>query len=280
MGKIILSLCQLAAAVSLSYSTAAAELDYPATPSNVDYGNVLSMPFKQEDALYYYGEDSNQLARLWLPTQTNRVQKLVVLIHGGCWLNEFDMSHTFPLATALSQAGYAVWSLEYRRTGDQGGGWPGSFDDIKAGINFLSRLEVNNLSLAPLAIVGHSAGGHLALLAGNEFPQAQAVIGLAAISDIQAYSQGGNDCETATPRFMGGSFAEIPELYDLANPATLGVHQNTMLLHGTADSIVNVNQSKIDGAVTKIESGAGHFDWVHPGTRAVQLLLDTLEESF
>jgi acetyl esterase/lipase len=162
---------------------AAAELEFPATPADVGYDDVLSLPFRREDALYHYGEDVHQFTRLWLPPEIKSVSKLIVFIHGGCWLNEFDMSHTYPLATALSQTGYAVWSLEYRRTGDQGGGWPGSFDDIKAGINFLTSLADYDLNSTDLAI-----GGHLALLAGIEFPQARAVVGLAAISDIQRSS--------------------------------------------------------------------------------------------
>jgi hypothetical protein len=117
-------------------------------------------------------------------------------------------------------------------------------------------------------------------LAGIGFPQARSVIGLAAISDIQQYSAGDNDCESATERFMGGSYAQLPARYDSANPKKLHIHPSTTLLHGAADTIVSMNQSEIIGADRKIELGAGHFDWVHPGTPAFQLLLKTLEESF
>ncbi len=280
MSKAAFILYQVLAAALWSTAVAAAELNYPPKPPNVSYAEVLELPYKQADSLYRYSTDANQVARLWLPAQASAVSKLVVFIHGGCWLNEFDMSHTFGLASALSQAGYAVWSLEYRRTGDQGGGWPGSFDDIKAGINYLSSVEDYGLNSAQFAIVGHSAGGHLALLAGLEFPQARAVIGLAAISDIQQYSEGDNDCETATEGFMGGSYAQLPARYDAANPARLPIHPRTTLLHGTADTIVSIKQAGINGANSKIELAAGHFDWVHPGTPAFQLLLNTLGESF
>ena len=261
-------------------SALAAEQKYPPTPPNVKYGDVLALPFRPADALYQYGEDVHQFAKLWLPANADEVSKLVVFIHGGCWLNQFDMAHTYPLATALSQSGYGVWSLEYRRTGDEGGGWPGGFEDIKDGIAYVSSLSGNSLSSAQLVIVGHSAGGHLALLAGNEFPNVRSVIGLAAISDIQTYSMGNNDCETATPLFMGGTFSELPSLYRSANPVDVGVHGETTLLHGTADSIVNISQSNLTGAKALVEEGAGHFDWVHPGTSATTLLLKTLEEAF
>lgn len=280
MKKIAPLFCHLLMPLIGHISVSAAEINYSAISPNVSYGDVLSLPYRIEDEVHHYGKDLHQFARLWLPPTKEPVSRLIVFIHGGCWLNEFDMSHTYPLATALSQEGYAVWSLEYRRTGDKGGGWPGSFDDIKQGIAFATSMENHGLNSTEFAIVGHSAGGHLALLAGLAFPQARTVIGLAAISDIEKYSLGDNDCETATPRFMGGTYAEQSSLYNLANPAYLGTSNSTILLHGTADSIVDINQASIEGATTKIEEGAGHFDWVHPGTPATQLLLKTLESAF
>jgi len=71
---------------------------------------------------------------LWLPAEGNKKQNnLVVFIHGGCWLNAYDIKHSYALATALAQEGYAVWSLEYRRAAMR---WwmAGSFDDILSGI--------------------------------------------------------------------------------------------------------------------------------------------------
>ncbi len=271
---------QLILAALWHHSIINADIDYSSSDSNVSYSDVVSLPFRSEDELHYYGETPFQFARLWLPDTANSVSKLIVFIHGGCWLNEFDMAHTFPLATALSQAGYAVWSLEYRRTGDEGGGWPGSFDDIKRGINLLATIENHDLNSAKLAIIGHSAGGHLALLAGKEFPQVRSIIGLAAITDIEHYSRGNNDCQTATPLFMGGTYADRPTIYDSANPKVQGMHKNTTLLHGTADNIVDIEQSSFGNTSTGIVKGAGHFDWVHPGTPAVELLLKTLEETF
>jgi acetyl esterase/lipase len=166
-----------------------------------------------------------------------------VFIHGDCWLNPLDMAHTFPAATALAQAGYAVWSLEYSRTGDPGGGWPGSYNDIKAGIQWIGNLSEYGINGENMVIVGHSAGGHLALLAGIDFPNSNAVVCLAAITDIVEYAAATNDCETATPIFMGSTFAPAKERYQKANPAGLNLHSKTLLLHGSVDSIVNVSQS-------------------------------------
>ncbi len=266
--------------VFLAHACAAQDRKAPVAPSNVSYAQLLEQPSRVEDDQFRYGDDPLQLIRLWLPSNSDKVSRLVVLIHGGCWLNQFDMMHTFPIATMLAQNGYAVWSVEYRRTGDDGGGWPGTFNDIKSGIDLIAKTDSYGIKDASYVIAGHSAGGHLALLAGREHPQARAVIGLAAISDIEAYAQGGNDCEAAVPLFMGSSPDGNPQAYLLANPAQLETHQNTTLLHGTADDIVGIDQSTLAGAQTQLVEGAGHFDWVFPGTEASELLLKVLKEAF
>jgi pimeloyl-ACP methyl ester carboxylesterase len=118
------------------------------------------------------------------------------------------------------------------------------------------------------------------LLAGAVFPAINAVFGLAAITDIVEYAAGTNDCETATALFMGSTATQASELYQTANPASLDLHSQTLLLHGTADSIVNVSQSVLPNVRTLGVEEAGHFDWVHPGTEAFRLLLDSLEKLF
>lgn len=263
----------------LSGASIAQSILYEKTASNVSYSDVLALEFREADELLYYGENEFQFGRLWLPRKSEEPSKLVIFIHGGCWLNDFDMAHTYPLSTALAQAGLAVWSLEYRRIGDTGGGWPGSFEDIQRGIQAISDLERYNIDTDSYLLAGHSAGGHLALLAGTNFPEALAVIGLAAITDIKKYAAGSSSCETATMSFMGAAAGENPFLYSTANPADIGTHQRSTLLHGTADAIVDVSQATLENTETLIVENAGHFDWVHPGTDAVDLLLRVIKDS-
>jgi len=255
---------------------------FPSIESNVSYQQVTGLGYEPADARLVYARDhpALQYGLLWLPDVPKQGKKapLVVLIHGGCWLNAYDIRHTFPLSTALAQAGYAVWSVEYRRTGDPGGGWPGTFDDIRAGLAYLPQLRGYPVDLNRVAVVGHSAGGHLALLAGTETDSVQAVVGLAAITNIIEYSKGDNSCQAATPEFMGGSYADHPEAYAAANPAGKRMRTPTVLLHGDMDAIVPLRQSTLVEATVHVQEGAGHFDWVHPGTPAVQLLLSTLDE--
>lgn len=261
------------------HSSAFSQIDFASVENNVSFAGVNQLEFREADYTLSYGSEEYQYGRLWLPDLTHR-SNLLIFIHGGCWLNEFDMSHTYPLATALAQAGYAVWSLEYRRTGDIGGGWPGTYNDIKAGIVFAENLVDFGTNTDNMVILGHSAGGHLALLAGSEFSNAKGVIGLAAITDIEKYAMGSNSCETATPQFMGGFPDTLSEQYRAANPAKRQLHKQSILLHGSMDSIVDVSQSSIQDTSKAVVDGAGHFDWVHPGTESVKLLLDVLEDLY
>ena len=268
----------------LSVYSAKAAVRYDHVDSNVSYGSVTGLDFETADVKLVYGDaDPNlQYGLLWLPDSPTMAEKapLIVLIHGGCWLNEYDIQHSYALSTALAAAGYGVWSLEYRRTGDAGGGWPGTFEDIKQGLAFTSSLRSYPVDLDKVVIVGHSAGGHLALLAGAELQDIDGVIGLAAITDIVKYSRGENSCQSVTDDFMGGSFEMNPTAYETANPANKSLYINTVLLRGSADQIVPPGQAILPGATTRVFEGAGHFDWIHPGTGAYRLLLSTLAELF
>jgi acetyl esterase/lipase len=254
----------------------AADIDYPQVAAEVSFDSVTTLDFTP-GARIDYGSDPLQYGLLWLPEQQAPLAA-IVLIHGGCWLNAYDISHSFAASTALAQAGYAVWSLEYRRTGDAGGGWPGSFEDVQAGIAHLAGIETPRLDQVPVILAGHSAGGHLALLAGAVETEIHGVIGLGAISNIINYSDGENSCETAAVQFMGGSYAGLTDAYEAANPAQMLPHYNTVLLHGSADQIVPLQQAFVFGADTLIVQKAGHFDWVHPGTEAFSTLLAVLQD--
>ena len=237
--------------------------------TNVSFSDVLAVPYREADITHNYGENQFQFGQLWLPA-TTPARASLVLIHGGCWLNQFDITYSHGLSSALADAGFAVWSLEYRRTGDEGGAWPGTFEDIIAGINSLN--DIDAIESENLAILGHSAGGHLALLAGAQSElldmEPDLIVGLAAISDVVSYAAGSNTCQTATPLFMGGDVSDRAQEYFDANPSNHGLHENTVLLQGDVDEIVPLSQATLSGARTIITSGANHFDWAHPGTLA------------
>ena len=276
MYRLILGLFTLLSCVGLASESIQ---HFPDVESNVPYSKVAALSFSQADQKVQYGAEHLQYALLWRapPTKRPNNQPLVVLIHGGCWLSAYDIKHTYALSTGLAQAGFNVWSLEYRRTGDQGGGWPGTFFDIQAGIKAVEDFNHNEFDLNQAVLVGHSAGGHLALLAGGKMAQLKGVIGLAAITDIEAYSKGTNSCQKVTNDFMGGIVSDMPQTFALANPAKQPLHAQTYLLQGGQDKIVpNGDLAELAQRTIKVDE-AGHFDWIHPGSKAFKTLIQQLK---
>ncbi|MEO9945095.1 alpha/beta hydrolase [Paraglaciecola sp.] len=255
-------------------------ITFPTVENNLAYSKVAELPFSTADAKISYGPNPQQYALFWEARVAGQVVKrpLVVLIHGGCWLSAYDIQHTYALSTGLAQAGFNVWSVEYRRTGDLGGGWPSTYDDIKAGILASAQYRNEEFELANSVLVGHSAGGHLALLAGGAMSELKGVIGLAAINDIEEYARGSNSCQTVTKDFMGGMPKDKPQQYILANPSRQPLHLTTVLLQGTQDNIVPAfNLEKLNRTVIMLD-GVGHFDWIHPGSEAFKTLTFYLNE--
>ncbi len=258
---------------------------YLPTEQNVAYADVIELPVQRPSKILEYGDNALQFGELWLPkNQHPGASPLVVLIHGGCWLNTYNINHTHALSTALAHVGYAVWSIEYRRTGDDGGGWPGSLRDIEKAISYIMNIKSADFDATNVALVGHSAGGHLALLAGSSLtdtPSIKGVIGLAAITDVTKYARGNNSCQTATSKFFDAMPSDAPNAYKLANPAQKKNHHNTILIHGSKDNIVPIaHSSYLPSASSVTITGAGHFDMIHPGTESFQALLRQLATLF
>src|ERR1017187_5630896 len=109
---------------------------------------------------YSYGPDRSQRADLHLPTGDGP-HPVVVLIHGGSWRRRYGKIVMRALAADLARRGWAVWNIEYRRVGN-GGGWPSTFTDVAAAIDHLDGLHPA-LDMSRVDVLGHSAGGHLAL---------------------------------------------------------------------------------------------------------------------
>ncbi len=192
--------------------------------------------------------------------ETSGLHPLVVVIHGGCWLNTFDLEHAGNLCAVFSEAGIATWSPEYRRVGDVGGGWPGTFEDVAQGLDYVRELaEIYPIDVNRVITVGHSAGGHLALwlaaranlsqdspLYTPEPYRIQGVVSLAGITDIKTYSAGPNDCNQAALHLLGGTVADVKDRYDQTNPLDLlpfGITQR--LIHGYHDEIVSPDQARM-----------------------------------
>lgn len=222
-----------------------------------------------------YGDHPDQLANLHLPAGEGGPWPVVVVVHGGFWRERWDRTTATPLARDLAARGYLAWNIEYRRVGQEGGGWPGTLDDAGAAVDALA--DVEEADTERVAAVGHSAGGHLALwLAAREKPRVRvrAAVSLAGVADLESGARAGLG-DGAVVDFVGGGADDVPERYARASPAELlplGVPQ--LLVHGGRDEIVPPEQSrayaeKAGAAGDDVElvelPGADHFDVIDPG---------------
>jgi acetyl esterase/lipase len=222
-----------------------------------------------------YGDHPSQFIEIQWPGG-DEARPVVALIHGGFWRLPWDRTLMAPLAKDLLGRGFATVNVEYRRLGEKGGGWPGTCEDILGALRAASR----ELDVSRLALVGHSAGGHLALWAAHHAPTpVRLVVSQAGVSDLRAAARerldGGADTLPAAVEFMGGEPSEVPD-YALAAPIELlplgpSVHQ--LVVHGDADDrvpfqqgvdYVAAAQAAGDSAELAAFTGMGHFELIEP----------------
>ncbi len=244
--------------------------------------DILTLPPPPADLRVAYGSDSNQFVDLRFPAkkQGKGPYPLVMNIHGGFWRAKYGLDHAGHICAALKESGIATGNIEYRRVGNQGGGWPGTFDDVRAAYRFLVQsARKHNFDLRKTAIMGHSAGGQLALCLAAHEPAIQNVLVLAGVVNLQeAYKLALSN--NAVVEFLGGTPSEVPDHYREANPMQFSIgHGRQWLIHGTADDIVPLAFSRsyarhaIDehrrDKVRLVEiDDAGHFDLIDPRTAA------------
>ena len=256
----------------------------------MSFSEIQALEYSAPNEVVPYGAGEHQFAEYWHPGTSEPA--LVILVHGGCWSNEYGLDHIRALASKLKGSGYAVWSTEYRRVGDVGGGWPGTFEDIADSLNYTDKLS--NINQHAKFVMGHSAGGHLALwvAAAGHLPlesplgkrmktQIQGAIGLAPIADLAAYSLGDNSCEVVTEKLMGGSAIDLAERYALGSPSALLPSIDSILIHGEGDTIVNISQSQRYAASSSRASiiplkGLGHFDMINPEGPVFDRIIEAL----
>ena len=147
--------------------------------------DILTLKPPPADVRLAYGSDPSQFGDLRLPKGKGPFP-IAMNIHGGFWRAKYDLFHGGHLCAALTGKGIATWNLEYRRVGNPGGGWPGTFEDIVNGYRFLPQIAKRyDLDATKILVMGHSAGGQLALcLAGHE-PSVAQVLSLAGVVDLQ-----------------------------------------------------------------------------------------------
>jgi len=267
--------------------------------------DVLSRPAPPPDLTLSYGPLAEHVIDVRLPSSPAHPgpPPLVIVVHGGFWVAEFDRAHAGSQSTGFVGAGYVVATVEYRRVG-QGGGWPTTFDDVALLTDLApglvhdalgDRVDVNRTVL-----VGHSAGGHLAAWASSRHrlppdvswhrPTAlpiSGVVSLAGVLDLVAAERMGLGSHAAR-RLLGGSPRRRGDRYALASPAALlptGVR--TVIVHGTRDEAVPVGISRAyaeqaaaagDDVVLHELEGIGHFELIDPLSPAWPSVLAAVAE--
>jgi acetyl esterase/lipase len=214
-----------------------------------------------------YGGAPNQFVEFRYPTNGTSAP-LVVFIHGGFWRAKFGLAYAGHICQALTAAGWITANLEYRRAGQDGGGWPGTFHDIRCAL----AVARGDRPHTACVVLGHSAGGQLALRIAGEATGLSGVIGLAAVSNPRRAWELGLGSGAAA-EFFGGTPQELPGAYSMPEPLCPAV-----LIHGTADDIVPVEMSREFAGAEVLEiAGADHFDVVDPLTEPFKLVVASLE---
>jgi acetyl esterase/lipase len=226
----------------------------------------LILDFLRPGHRHRYGPDRSQRAELHLPAGDGP-HPVMVVIHGGSWRSRHGKVVMRGLVGDLVRRGWAAWNIEYRRVGN-GGGWPATFEDVAAAIDHLTRVGAT-VDLARVCVLGHSAGGHLALWAasrgklpagapghvpgGPPVPLRRA-IAQAGVGDLAgAYRRwrGG-----AARALMGGAPEQLPDRYAVADPlALVPPDAPVLLVHGVLDEVVSIKLGRSYAAAARAAGG-------------------------
>jgi acetyl esterase/lipase len=245
-----------------------------------------------------YGPAPSQYVELFEPEGQGPFP-VVVLLHGGCWSKELEgIVQMRDMAGALAARGVAVWSVEYRRADEPGGGYPGTYQDINAA---LAALRANagrrRLDTRRIVAMGHSAGGHLAQwIAGRpRLPAASPlkvadplpigeIISLGGLNDLRRQAdQIRTACDIDVARLTGPASPGRPDPFADTSPAELTPNgSHTVLINGELDTVsppalaaayAERARKTGDRIETVVLPGASHFDEVATRSPAWNIIL-------
>jgi len=251
---------------------------------------LSAVPSRAPDHRITYGSDPSQYAELRVPDGSG-LHPLVILIHGGCFKAAYATAQYFgAMADALKEDRIATWNIEYRRLGQTGSGWPGTYLDVGQAVDHVRTIASEyHLDLGRVAVVGHSAGGHLAMwtAARRRLPKAselyvadplpvRGVMDLAGPVDMTANIPGYEALcrDTVISSVLGGTPAAVPDHYAQASAIkllplgipqvlVLGTHEDYVPL-ALVDAYVHAATQAGDQVRRILIPGAGHFEIASP----------------
>jgi len=260
----------------------------------------MDQPQIKADVRIAYGNEPAQVVDLFLP-KSSGPHPVVVLLHGGCYLAEYQgLAQTSGIAADLASRGYAVWNVEYRKLGEPGAGYPGTYLDVASALDRLkAEARTHRLNTRRVVALGHSAGAHLALWGASRARlskssalwradplKVRAVVSLGGIGDLKPHAG-------VFAGACGPSIAQVapPRTYAETSPAELLPSGAAVtMIHGEFDHVMPFDTgeayaAKVRAAGDRGEAieikGAGHFDPVIPTTDAWKtVVVPAIERAF
>ncbi len=243
-----------------------------------------------------YGPERRQSGEWWLPPRAPAgALPTVVLIHGGYWRAGFGPDLEDAVAADLAGRGFLVWNVDYRSSSDP---WPATLTDVALAYDHLGTgAYADRVDPVRIAVVGHSAGGHLALWLASRSrvpaggPGAAPTAPLPALVVAQAPVAGLAEGALlglgggAVQALLGGTPASVPERYAAADPsALLPTGVRSVLVHAEGDDLVPISQSTgYEAAATAagddcrlVQVTGGHFEHLDPASAAGAALREAL----
>ena len=212
-----------------------------------------------------YNNDSHQkhLLDIYLPKKSKGKIPLVVLIHGGAWLSNdkyADMGYMTKTMAAMVDAGFAIASIDYRFSTEAI--FPAPLQDCNKAISFLyDHADKYGFDIKRFAVMGFSAGGHLANMVGlsknNHIPNffmngssttfsIKAVVDYYGPADLVLFPTS-NDAKSPEGILLGAAPLDRPDLAKIASPINY-VDKNDppfLIIQGEKDESVDPKQSKL-----------------------------------
>jgi acetyl esterase/lipase len=293
------------AATRLAAAIVALGMAAPLAPA-IELREFIALPRPAPAHQVRYGAATSQAIDVFLPSGSGP-HPVAIVIHGGCWadLPGANREQLRPLAAEWARRGVAVWSIGYRRANEQGGGYPSMYRDVAGAIDKLRVKSVRlGIDLRRSVLVGHSAGGHLALWAAarpsiafdsplsqhtDPLPIAH-VVSVAGIGDLAAFAPRIPD--TCGPGVRERLTGHGSDPFGDVSPARLalpGSIRSVVMVSGTADMLVPLHAARDylralspqDAARVRLRdvAGAGHFDLVVPGTMASETVFEEVSRA-